>query len=89
MKSQGLSSRNLYYRSKDLKQEIANQNLHDYLNDRGGRKLGQTEAEREALSQRNEAITREANLLKERKVSVAKRECLAKLKDQAYIEYVR
>ena len=34
---------------------------------------------------RNQAIA----ILKDRKVAVAKREWLAKLKDQAYIEYVR
>jgi len=55
-------SRNFLFRWNDLKQEIGNQNLDDYFNDRGGRKLGQTEAEREALSQRNEAILREAKL---------------------------
>ena len=34
---------------------------------------------------RNQAIA----ILKDRKVAVAKKEWLAKLKDQAYIEYVR
>lgn len=55
-------SRDFLFRWSDLKQEIESQNLDNYFNDRGGRLLNITRAEREALNQRRTAITNEARL---------------------------